>query len=186
MAKYCNPTVLDAAWNTIKNTCTRMIACSAQPTSYYEAVEAEAFVGTAAVSLGAVVRPATRNGFVYEVTTAGTTGAAEPVWPTTAGTTVTSGTAVFTCRANYAVADVAMVAADLVVGVGTPNGRTLTVAAKNAVAIDVTATANHVALVDDTGLKLLYVTTATAIALTTGAGNTVNFPSWKANIADPV
>ncbi len=40
--------------------------------------------------------PTVPNGHKYIVTTAGITGSAEPTWPTTAGATVTSGTAVFT------------------------------------------------------------------------------------------
>lgn len=49
-----------------------------------------------AVALNAVYLPTTPNGRKYKVTTAGTTGASEPTWPTTPGGTVTSGTAVFT------------------------------------------------------------------------------------------
>jgi hypothetical protein len=37
MAKSCNPTVIDQALNYIKNNGTRMVACSAQPTTYTEA-----------------------------------------------------------------------------------------------------------------------------------------------------
>lgn len=37
MAKYTHPDVLDASLNYIKNNATRMIACSAQPTTYTEA-----------------------------------------------------------------------------------------------------------------------------------------------------
>lgn len=40
--------------------------------------------------------PSTPNGHRYKVTTAGTTGSSEPSWPTSAGGTVTSGSAVFT------------------------------------------------------------------------------------------
>jgi hypothetical protein len=47
--------------------------------------------------------------------------------------------------------------------------------------VDTTGTATHVALCD--GTNLLYVTTCTSQALT--AANTVNFPSWKIEIADP-
>ena len=46
-------------------------------------------------------RPTTVNNLYYEVTTAGTSNAAEPVWPTTIGTTVTDGTVVWTCKGYY-------------------------------------------------------------------------------------
>lgn len=41
--------------------------------------------------------PAIRNGYAYRVTTAGTSGASEPVWPTTIGATVSDGTVTWTC-----------------------------------------------------------------------------------------
>ena len=43
------------------------------------------------------------NGYVYECTTAGTTGAVEPTWPTTVEDTVNDGTVVWTCRADVRV-----------------------------------------------------------------------------------
>ena len=52
-----------------------------------------AFVATTALALGAYVLNAGRY---YKVTTAGTTGGSAPVFPTTTGQTVTSGTVVFT------------------------------------------------------------------------------------------
>ena len=42
--------------------------------------------------------PTTPNGYAYDCTTAGTSGGSEPTWPTTAGDTVTDGTAVWTAR----------------------------------------------------------------------------------------
>ena len=53
-----------------------------------------------AVSAGVTVRPTTGNGKLYECTTAGTTAATEPTWPTTVGNTVADGTVVWTCRAG--------------------------------------------------------------------------------------
>lgn len=40
------------------------------------------------------------NGVVYQVITAGTTGASQPTWPTTIGATVSSGSVVFSARAS--------------------------------------------------------------------------------------
>lgn len=51
-----------------------------------------------AYALAAHVKPTTANGFAYECTTAGTTGATEPTWPTVAGSTVVDNTATWTCR----------------------------------------------------------------------------------------
>ncbi len=62
------------------------------------------FVGTwttvAAVTLGRWIRPSSPalSPLLFEVTTAGTAGVAEPTWPTTSGETVTDGTAVLTAR----------------------------------------------------------------------------------------
>lgn len=46
--------------------------------------------------VGDIITPTTRNSHIYRVTTAGTSGASEPVFPTGSGATVASGTAVFT------------------------------------------------------------------------------------------
>ena len=83
---------------------------------------------------------------------------------------------------TYALADVAMVPnTDYTKANGDTSGRKVTVAAKSTVTVDATGTATHVAVVDAT--RLLYVTTCTSQALT--SGNTVNFPAWDIEIADP-
>lgn len=83
---------------------------------------------------------------------------------------------------TFKLADVAMTPnTDFTKADGDTSGRKCTVAAKSGVAVDTSGTANHVALVDAT--RLLYVTTCTSQALT--SGNTVNFPAWKVEIADP-
>lgn len=51
----------------------------------------ELFVAEALLSVGARVHPATPNGYVYEVTNAGTMGTTEPSWPAIEGESVTSG-----------------------------------------------------------------------------------------------
>jgi hypothetical protein len=83
---------------------------------------------------------------------------------------------------TFKLADVAMTPdTDFTNADGDTSGRKVTVAAKSAVPVDTTGTATHVALVDAT--RLLYVTTCTSQALT--SGNTVNIPAWDIEIADP-
>lgn len=83
---------------------------------------------------------------------------------------------------TYMLADVAMTPdTDFTKAAGDTSGRKVTVAAKSGVTVDSSGTATHISLVDAT--RLLYVTTCTSQALT--AGNTVNFPAWDVEIADP-
>lgn len=84
---------------------------------------------------------------------------------------------------NNMLASVTMASGDFTAADGDVNGRKLTIAAKTGVSISVSGTAQHIALLDVANSKLLYVTTCTSQPLT--AGNTVNFPSWKIELADP-
>lgn len=83
---------------------------------------------------------------------------------------------------TFKLADVAMTpGTDYTISDGDTNGRKVRMAAKSAVPIDTSGTATHVAIVD--GTRLLYVTTCTSQALT--SGGTVDFPVWDVEIADP-
>lgn len=53
---------------------------------------ASAWSGTTAYPAGAIVRPTTRNGYLYRCTAAGTSGVGEPTWPETYAETVSDGT----------------------------------------------------------------------------------------------
>jgi hypothetical protein len=86
-------------------------------------------------------------------------------------------------NATFALADVTMASGDFTAANGDTSGRKLTVAAKSAVTVDTTGTGNHVCLLDVTNSKLLYVTTCASQAV--GSGGTVDFGSWKFEIADP-
>lgn len=125
MAKTCSDAFLDGALDILKNNVTRMIACSAQPTTYTEA------------------------------------------------------------NSTYALADVTLASGDFTHANGDTSGRKTTVAAKSGVTIDTSGTATHVALVVVGSSTLHYVTTCTSLALTAGGGNTVSFPAWDIEIADP-
>lgn len=63
------------------------------------------------------------------------------------------------------------------------SGRKTTIDEEPSITVDASGTADHVALCNTTGTALLYVTTATQQALT--SGNTVTVPAWKISIADP-
>lgn len=70
---------------------------------------AEAVIPAATAGLGAANarRPTVFNGYTYQATVGGTTGAAEPTWPTTIGATVQDGTVTWKCTAYaYDAADV--------------------------------------------------------------------------------
>jgi hypothetical protein len=122
MAKVASDAVLDGLLDVVA-TATAMIACSAQPTTYTEAVT------------------------------------------------------------TYALADVVMSGGDFTKANGDVSGRKVTVASKSGVTVDTSGTATHVALVITASSTLLYVTTCTSQALT--SGNTVTFPAWDVEVADP-
>lgn len=89
-------------------------------------------------------------------------------------------------NATFALADVTMAGADFTIANGDGAGNTprkVTMSAKNAVPVDTTGTATHVALLDVTNSLLLLVTTCTSQVLT--GGNTVNFPAWKIEVGAP-
>lgn len=48
-------------------------------------------------NIGDILRPTAANGFVYQASTAGTTGVAQPIWPTIFGETVIDNGIVWTC-----------------------------------------------------------------------------------------
>lgn len=71
------------------------LECGVEP-EYFEPALYPAWRSATAYIVGDIVVPTTANDHVYRVTTAGTTAASEPTWPTGSGLTVTNGTVVFT------------------------------------------------------------------------------------------
>jgi len=72
---------------------------------------------------------------------------------------------------------------DYTIADGDSSGRKLTVTAQSGVSVTATGTATHVVLADDVGSELLYVTTCTSQALT--SGGSVDVPAFDIEIADP-
>jgi hypothetical protein len=82
-----------------------------------------------------------------------------------------------------ALAEAVMAPVDFALGDGVVSGRRLTVAAKPDRPVASTGNASHVALLDDTGTRVLYVTTCPTTAL--AAGGSVSFGGWDIEIGDP-
>ena len=88
-------------------------------------------------------------------------------------------------NATFALSDVTLSGGDFTKANGDASGRKVTIAAKTGVLIDASGTGNHIALVRVSDTTLIYVTTCTSQAVTANGSNTVNFPAWKVEIADP-
>lgn len=86
-------------------------------------------------------------------------------------------------NATYALADVTVDSSDFTKANGDTSGRKVTVGAQSGVTVDTSGTSTHVALLDVANSKLLYVTTHTSQALT--SGNTASIGAWDVEIADP-
>lgn len=86
-------------------------------------------------------------------------------------------------NATYALADVTVDSSDFTVANGDTNGRKITLAQQTGVSVDTSGTAQHIAFLDVSNSKLLYVTTCTSQAVT--SGNTATINAFDIEIADP-
>ncbi len=77
---------------------------------------------------------------------------------------------------------VTMASTDITTTPGDTSGRKMHVGSETGISVTNTGTAEHIALVDSGNTLLLFVTTATTQALT--SGNTVNIPAWDDEILD--
>lgn len=88
-------------------------------------------------------------------------------------------------NATYALADIVIDGTDFTKANGDTSGRKVTIAAQTGVLIDTSGTGTHIALIRTADSTLIYVTTCTSQAVTANGSNTVNFPAWDIEIADP-
>lgn len=186
MSKWINSTITDPVFSAMDDAfdaislADGLAVCTAQPSSYFEAMNPDAWVAESAYGLNGAVRPAVdRNGFTYVCTTAGTSGASEPVWPTTPGNTVDDGTTVWTCYASLCVGNVSMTASDFVVVESV-----LTVMPKTGITAHSAGSMSHVVLIKSGTRALVLSSTCTAQAV--AAGNIINTAAFTVSLAGPV
>lgn len=185
MGKWINPdildpveTAMDGAFDDISLS-DGLAVCTTQPADYFEAVNPEAWAAETAHALDDTARPAVdRNGFTYRCTTAGTSGTSEPVWPLTAGETVTDGTVVWTAYACKSVGNAAMTGADFVVV-----DLLLTVMPKTGITVHSAGEFAHIALTRSGTAGLTLVSTCAAQEVV--AGNIVNTAAFTVSLTGP-
>lgn len=86
-------------------------------------------------------------------------------------------------NATYALANVTLATGDFTLAAGDTSGRKVTVGAKTGISVGTSGTVTHVALLDVTNSKLLYVTTTASQGVS--SGGTVDIGSWKVEVAAP-
>ena len=96
---------------------------------------------------------------------------------------VTGQPASFSAANAGKLAEAVLTSGDFALAAGDISGRKVTVAAKTGLAVIAAGTADHVALLDVAGSRLLYVTTCPAQALV--SGGTVSIAAWAIEIGAP-
>jgi hypothetical protein len=89
----------------------------------------------------------------------------------------------FAAAMSGRLAGAAMAPPDFSLGAGAGDGRRIGVATKSGVAVTADGVADHIALVDTGGERLLYVTTCPPRPL--AAGGSVSFDAWHVEIGAP-
>uniref|UniRef100_A0A6H1ZNS0 Uncharacterized protein n=1 Tax=viral metagenome TaxID=1070528 RepID=A0A6H1ZNS0_9ZZZZ len=95
--------------------------------------------------------------------------------PTTYGEATTLGTYMLAIKST-------LTGADFLIADAAGGGRKTTISQQASISVTASGAATHICLMD-VSAKLLYVTTCTSQALT--SGNTVTIPAWTITIGDP-
>lgn len=92
--------------------------------------------------------------------------------------------ATYAAAAAGALAQAAVTPADFAITAGSGNGRRLEVAGRAGLVAEAAGTADHVALIDTAGQRLIYVTTCPAQPLQVGSA--INVAAWQVDIGAPL
>ena len=160
MSKWLNPSTTDLRLTEIAKSDGESV-CSAQPTTYYQACHPSVWVQNTAYVAGDLRRPPTINGYIYECTVGGTSGAVEPGWGTVQDGTFSDGGVTWKTHVNHTLAYSPLESGDKVISDSTdPIGRKLTIGQKIGVVTHRAGTVTHTALIENTAKKLHAVTTS--------------------------
>lgn len=186
MSKWIPDSYLSLILDKIKESDGQSV-CSAQPTTYFEAIKGDTWIQSTAFSIGDVVRSPTSSNFVYECTVAGTSGTIEPGWGTEQDYDFVDGDITWTTHNNYSLA-YSEIESTLVVEDDDDSGKKLTIPEIMGVVTHMSGTVNHSALVNSLTKELTLVTSA----ITTIDGNndvvsgrTTIFYEFDINVRDP-
>jgi len=83
---------------------------------------------------------------------------------------------------TYMLANTTVTSTEITLSNGDTSGRKMRISSQTSVSVAVSGTAAHIALTGSTGSTLLFITTCTTQALT--SGNTVSVPAWDDEILD--
>jgi len=158
MGKYIPSTYLSLILDKIRES-THVAVCSQQPTNFYHGWWATIRYNTTVYAVGSIVRPSTTNGFIYECSVGGTSGAVEPVWPTVEDGTVVDGDVTWVAKTNYCLVLSEIFEQDWATDVQAA-ATVLTFLGKPRVTAHAAGTVGHTALVCLTDKTLRYVTTS--------------------------
>lgn len=190
MSRYIPETYQDYVLNKIIE-CDEQVICSAAPTTYYNAVHPDIWLANTAYVAGDLVRPPVNNGFIYECTVGGTSGATVPGWGTSQNQTFSDNTVTWKTHVNVALANTARIPGDYTLADYSLNGvtgRVLTIPEKQGVISHSAGNISHCALIEVSTKELRYVTEAvsTVGGSALESGRTTIFKEMKIVFSDPI
>jgi len=158
MRNRASYTMLQPALDYLKNNGNLVTVCFKNPTNYYQACNPDEWQASTTYNVGDVVRPTTRNGFVYVCTVAGTTGSSEPSWPTNAGDTITDNEITWEAVENFSLCAVEMTSADYAIEVSEDGGLKIKTATKTDILVYREGEGNFGVILDTINKNILFVT----------------------------